>query len=155
MNRIKCSHTLALILCAGICAFVYSQCPKTKENGIIGRPADLPSGVFVYSIDGTNGLLISPVRSHSPKKIPGTENDNIILARFSDDGTWILYHSYKTNKLYLIRPDGSGKTLVPVTDCSENSGWVRNGPFGDEIFYTGKRCCCNAEWSKAGESICG
>jgi len=136
---IQLKRTFAILLLACMCSTVYSQCPKTKENGIIGKPSDLPSGMFVYSVDGINGLFFSPVQEYSPKKIAGTENDNIILARFSDDGTWILYHSFKTNKLFLIRPDGSGKAQVPVTDCSENSGWVRNGPFGDEIFYTGKR----------------
>jgi hypothetical protein len=47
-----------------------------------------------------------------------------------------VYRAENKKKLYVIRPDGTGKTEVPIT--AGQSGWYRGGPYGLEIYSTTK-----------------
>lgn len=113
-----------------------------KKHETIGEAKKLPEGFVIWGpgnfsefFDGP--IHISPLSTYEPRAIPNTSG----ASRFeiSSDGQWILAWSggrWTAEKPFLIRPDGSGKTPVPIPSQITALRWVsliRNGPHGLEI----------------------
>jgi hypothetical protein len=117
-------------------------CPSYthKNDAVVGRQADLPSGFFVYSYEynpanQVKGLYLSDIRNFSSSLIPNTEKDVPRSIKISDDGKWILYvNGYDT---YVISIDGSKKYKAPLSGAQVLMvDFYRAGPNGTEICYT-------------------
>ncbi len=125
---------------------IAADCPPYTHMDDVteGSAADLPSGWFVYAVDAGGayqadplnkpGIFISALQEHSPAFIPGTESDAPSDIDITSDGKWILYWATNSKKLYIIRPDGTGKTEVPI--AAGQCGWYRESPYGLEIYST-------------------
>ena len=114
--------------------------PTNKWNvARFGDPAEIKAaGYFVHTT--SEGLAVSPIHPYEPRLIPGTEGAGYV--DISDDGRWILYSDREAT--YLIRPDGSGKTVVPVTPRAAHARkkhrtlpvvFYHHSPLGDEIAF--------------------
>ena len=124
-----------------------------KKHPVRGDAAKLGDGYFVYAHGGyrkllSEGLFVSPIRTFQPRKIPGTER----AYRFaiSECGQWIAFLILDIEKkvmdpddmkrggtLWLVRPDGTGLTQVPVEGACNFVSFVRNSPLGTpEVLYT-------------------
>jgi hypothetical protein len=113
------------------------QEPRNKRDvAKFGDPSEIKQpGFFLYS--SVEGIKISPIQSFRPQLIPNTGRDPDSV-HVTDDGRWILF--IEGDKVYLIRPDGSSKTLVPVTPLRPQEGprtatFYYNGPNGDEVVF--------------------
>jgi hypothetical protein len=91
------------------------------------------------------------MRSFSPQLIPNTQG--AAQFRISTNGEWLLFtrRDLKSGqyvrlsggdqnadpfKLYMVKIDGSGLIEVPTKNGRVfHMGFVRNGPFGEELFY--------------------
>jgi hypothetical protein len=118
-------------------------CPSyTHLTTIAGIPDSLPAGWFIYSKSGASGLFKSDLKTFSEQAIPNTNTDQPTWVDISDDGNWIVYltRSYgSSGQIYLIKSDGTGKTLVPTTvqgtSYPSMVRFYRGSPFGNEIAY--------------------
>jgi hypothetical protein len=116
-----------------------AQCPAyTHKDSLLGRPALLPDGFFVYGLNNALGLYKSPVRTFTPTLVPNTQNDSARSIEISDDGNWIIYRSKPAIAAYVIKTDGTKKTAVPMTGVASGMpkyvGFYRNSPYGAEVF---------------------
>jgi len=114
-------------------------CPSyTHKDSLLGQPSSLPDGFFVYGLANKTGLYKSPVRAFNPTIIPNTQNDSARSIEISDDGQWIIYRAPPTAATYLICPDGTKKTAVPISGAAAGLpkyvGFYRNSPYGTEIY---------------------
>jgi hypothetical protein len=104
---------------------------RFAEPSNISRP-----GFFVYS--SPEGIRLSSMQSFKPALVPNT-GPNPGNVRISQDGAWLLFST--SREVFLIRPDGSDKTEVPIPSPTRPEGapksatFVYNGPFGDEIAF--------------------
>ncbi len=118
-----------------------ASCPlyTHKYDAMIGGPASLPDGFFVFDRDTIPGLYKSRVHNYQASLIPNTEHDYPRTISISNDGKWVLYLNGYSAIFYLIRANGCGKTIVPVTNAVQGSlticGFYRNSPYVSEIFY--------------------
>jgi hypothetical protein len=132
--------TLAAGLLLGAAALpALAQCPAyMHKDSLLGQPASLPDGFFVYGLNNAQGLYKSPVRTFTPTLIPNTQNDSARCIDISDDGNWIVYRSKPTIAAYVIKPDGTKKTAVPMTGVASGMpkyvGFYRNSPYVAEVF---------------------
>jgi Tol biopolymer transport system component len=97
------------------------------------RPALAPDGSSIaYARDGV--VHVRDLRRLEPVAIPGTEGGGVPF--WSPDGAWLGFTA--DQKLWKIRLDGSGKTLL----CSVAPGQVAGGaawlPDGRIVFDTGR-----------------
>jgi hypothetical protein len=103
----------------------------------------LPDGYFVFDRDTIPGLYKSRIHDYQASLVPNTEHDFPHSISISDDGKWVLYTNGYSAVFYLIRANGCGKTIVPVTNavqwCLTTCGFYRNSPYGSEIFYLASR----------------
>jgi hypothetical protein len=125
------------------------QCPAYAHlSTTIGVRDSLPDGWIVFGQSTPKGLFKCNTRSGAATVIPNTGSDQIVDIDISDDGKWIMYVANGTphNKIYVIAPDGSGKTAIP--DSIDNTGGWRISfppnaqfyhwsPYGYEIAYYG------------------
>jgi hypothetical protein len=115
------------------CAF-YTK----KESLPPGNPALLSAGYIAFDNDSMSGLYVSPIAPFRQRMVPNTLYDIPRTINISDDGRWILYYNLADNGIYLIRPNGRGKTKVPLADPEvvfHPAGFLRSSPYGTEIFY--------------------
>jgi hypothetical protein len=127
------------------------QCPVyTHKTTTVGIRDSLPDGWFVFGLSTANGLFKCNTKSDTPTVIPGTLTDHIVDIDIADDGQWILYlvqgpssggRIWK-NFLFMIKPDGSGRTQVPLIIDSSSMAtfpcyaqFYRHSPLGFEIAY--------------------
>jgi hypothetical protein len=113
--------------------------PRNKKDATkFGDAREIKGdGYFLYSTK--EGIAISPIQAVSPQVIPGT-GPNPTFIDISDDGRWIVFSL--NDDAFLIRPDGSGKTRLPITARAGNKdnrgaavGFYHHGPLGDEVVY--------------------
>ena len=99
----------------------------------------MPEGFFVFDRDTIPGLYKSRIHDYQASLIPNTEHDYPRSISISDDGEWVVYANGFSYVFYLIRSNGCGKIIVPVTNavqsCLTTVGFYRNSPHGSEIFY--------------------
>ncbi|MBD3392183.1 MAG: hypothetical protein GF418_08930 [Chitinivibrionales bacterium] len=116
-------------------------CPDfVKKDAVsVGDRANVPAGWFVYGIKDEAGIYYSPAAEFDPVMIPNTDGGVPTTIDISDNGEWLVYLNTNTLKVYLIRPDGSGKIEMPTPGCGGDfpraCGIYRNSPHGSEIFY--------------------
>lgn len=117
------------------------NCPVNthKNDGVIESAQNLPKGFFVYNPYTKPGLYISPINNFNPELIPNTNSDRPGNISISDCGEWICYLDKSRNRICLIRLNGCGKTIVPVSGVVPGfptvTGFYRSSPYGTEIFY--------------------
>lgn len=113
--------------------------PRNKKDvSKFGDAKDISKpGYYIYST--AEGVAISPIQTAAPQIIPDTPKDPSFVD-VNDAGTWILFTT--RDKAFLIRPDGSGKTELPVKlepgakkSPYAAAAFYHNGPFGDEVVY--------------------
>jgi len=117
-------------------------CPAyTHKTAIKGQISSLPAGWFVYAEEWGNGLYKSSIQSYSPSVIPSTESDQPRSIDISDDGKWIVYATGVGEygaRCYIVSTAGKFKTEIP-TNHANTVRFLRNSPYGTEIFYTHSR----------------
>jgi hypothetical protein len=138
-----------LILAVISQALAQDTCPSyDKKTTAVADTAQWPEGKVVYyvtsdpSVSNPVGLYITSIKKWAPTVIPNTATEKITQVFYTSDGTWLLYHvasgGTRTNpiagKWIFIKPDGTGKTIVPIGDPVEASLY-RNSPYGTEIAY--------------------
>jgi hypothetical protein len=164
-----CDKPVSLFVACGlvvaVCLSASAQtCPAfTKKSAIAGTAANLPDGWFVYTKSSGNGLFKSDLKTFAETAVPNTSGDRTGWADISDDGQWLLYLAFAadTNKIYLIKPDGSLKTRVPATVDWEKGGafpvmprFYRGSPNGNEIAYvSGGGRIRAVSWSVNGNTV--
>ncbi len=138
-----------------------ADCPDfvKKEQVSTGNQSSLPSGFFVYTDESQSRIYKSPIGEFAPEVIPNTETrDEIENIEISDDGRWVVYTDGSTTnegendqKVYLIKIDGSEKTLVPTKPYDQTkfrylqeAGFYRSSPYGTEIFYLKRNTAAGA-----------
>jgi hypothetical protein len=153
---------LVILLVVGVFAssLFGAECPATvhkSESALIGAAANLPDGYFLYTkgsylFSEPDGIFKSEMRSFNPQVIPNTEG--AAQFRISTNGEWLLFtrryrdlhglykplqghdQNQQPFKLYMVKIDGSGLIEVPTKNGGVyHMGFVRNGPFGEELFY--------------------
>ncbi|MBD3393502.1 MAG: hypothetical protein GF418_15305 [Chitinivibrionales bacterium] len=138
-----------------------ADCPEWVQfDATIDNAADAPAGWFVFvKYDQDNeimpGIYKSDNQDFNPQVIPNTESDEPLFVQATNDGEWLLYMVGDETALmtaftaYLIKPDGTGKTEVPMPQCEvsgsgfsmpdlqfpRTAGIYRNSPLGSEIAY--------------------
>lgn len=136
-----------------VCSSCLNPPYTVRRHALIGNPAELPEGriVFTYGNDTwpptQEGVFISSVRSWNPVSVPNTavtSGKGASFVQWSDDGKWILYtlsgnDDGENHSLWLIKPDGSGKTQVPTNGGYRNCGFMRNSILGHEIWWQEQR----------------
>jgi hypothetical protein len=123
------------------------NCPTyTHKTTIVGIRDSIPDGWFVFSQASQAGLFKCNTKSGSPAVIPNTTSDQIVDVDISDNGEWIMYVAKNStnNKLYLIKPDGTKRTEIPL-NIDNHAGWrtpfppnaqfYHQAPYGNEIVY--------------------
>jgi hypothetical protein len=117
------------------------DCPyyTHKDDVLLGAAQDLPEGFFIFDRDTLPGLYKSPLRKFSSSLIPNTKYVFPRSISISNDGQWIFFVDSRTNTPCLIRSNGCYKSTVPMVGAPPGSicpgGFLRNSPYGDEIFY--------------------
>ncbi|MBD3421167.1 MAG: hypothetical protein GF398_13710 [Chitinivibrionales bacterium] len=119
-----------------------TTCPAfvKKETSSVGNLSALPVGWYIYALENARGIYRSPLNLYQPYVIPNTSRDEATHLSILPDGKWILYLDNNSHTLYMIKPDGSHKTEVPLTGQLESGfpracGVVYDSPLGTEIFY--------------------
>ena len=144
-----CFSATTLFLCIAVLSIVppaSATCPAYthKDTVFTGSLDTLGDGWFVYGKNGKNGLYKSDLKSFHEDTIPNTSTDQPSWADISDDGKWIVYLTWGTNNhsnIYMITPDGKGKTLIPSTVQLDRGAYptmvrfYRGSPKGHEIAY--------------------
>jgi hypothetical protein len=92
-------------------------------------PTTGSSGIYLES------LFKSSIRHYAPEEIPNTSEDQPRWVQISEDGRWILYTDHLSRAAYLIRPNGSDKTEVPLPVGAMWAQFYRSSPKGIEIYY--------------------
>jgi hypothetical protein len=131
------------------------QCPSyTHKTTVTSIRDSLPNGWFLFGLSGTNGLYKCDNRTGTPAVIPNTSNDRVLDIDITDDGQWIVYLVkgpsvtvgrrtvvYK-NFVYMIKPDGTGRTSIPVVIDSSTSSpyppyvqFYHHSPYSNELVY--------------------
>ncbi len=114
-----------------------------KDNASEGSRDILPNGYLVYGNDDHDstgrGMLLTAMRRYEPMQVSNTGRDIVRSISISNNGDWVLYIDYATWTPWLIRPNGGGKTRIPVTGVEPGfpqwAGFYRQSPYGCEVFY--------------------
>jgi hypothetical protein len=130
---------LAAAAAAGLAPAAAAGPLDFKETASIGRHEDLPRGYFAYALG--DSVYVSYLDRFEMRKVPNTSSElGARCVEISREGNWILYGTPVRGEkgyeleVYLVRPDGSGRTRVPV-ERAIAVGFLHGGPFGTEIFY--------------------
>ncbi len=145
-----CSAFAAVVACIAVGATsVSAACPSyvKKDEVSIGSSSDLPEGWFAYltctPLETQPGIYKSPIRRFEPSPVPNTQDQTAYFVEVSYDGKWLLFMNFYF-EIFLIRPDGTGMTQVPTSNCEKSggiqfprtAGFYRNSPNGAEVAYT-------------------
>lgn len=126
------------------------ECPPYTHlyDAPTGDPSTLDQGYFVFTLKERYGLYKSHIRTYKPVLIPNTQAEQIINPGISDNGEWLLYVDKRQYSTWLIRQDGTHKTLVPVQATlyghPRSVGFLRSSPYGEEVYYS-----CNSTTLRA------
>ena len=104
-----------------------SECPESvKYDAIIGDPATLPNGFFVYGT-ADDKMFYSPLKEHNPVEInkDGKAYFNDKPIYITPDGKWFSYHNRGkfVNKEGVVQNTGfsANKVLLTGTDMEDLS----------------------------------
>jgi hypothetical protein len=145
-NALKVCIAVVLSMCSVAWAAGLSPLPSPKPQEPLnkkdvskfGDVKDIKAdGYFLFPDQA--GLMISPIGAFAPVAVPDTPPQPNFLD-ISDDGRWIIFST--NDKGYLIRPDGTGKTELPISPRPGNKkrpgaavGLYHHGPLGDEVVF--------------------
>lgn len=108
------------------------KCPVApKLDAVIGDPSTLPDGYMVFCDQINPGIYVTSLKTWKPVLIGPA--DTVYTMSLSDDGKWVLYRY--GSRANIQRIDGKFKSTIESPNSVSITGFVRNSPYGNEIFY--------------------